>query len=385
MAKGLEDTAFYIYNRLAALNEVGGEPQQFGLSVDAFHQRNLDRHLHWPATLLATSTHDTKRSEDVRARMLAISEIPELWRRSLQRWRTVNRRWKKTVNESEAPDANEEYLLYQTLLGTWPVASNGRPVENVDTGYIERIQAYMTKALNEAKLNTSWIQPNEEWLAATRDFVAKILEASPKNKFLSTFLPVTEEIARLGAINSLAQTLLKLTSPGVPDIYQGNEVWNYSLVDPDNRRPVDYKTRAEMLSCLSSKTPEGLLQNWPDGRIKIFLTQGALRFRSDHVDLFRSGNYLPLRAIGTFADCGISFARQLDRDWVIVIVPRLASRIGFPPIGDRWKDTAIELPENSSLERGREIFTGRELSIQNRRIRLADAMSMLPFAMVTNL
>src|SRR6058998_374384 len=189
MAKGLEDTAFYIYNRLAALNEVGGEPQQFGLSVDEFHERNLDRHRNWPATLLATSTHDTKRSEDVRARMVAISEIPELWRRSLQRWRTVNRRWKKDVNELEAPDANEEYLLYQTLLGTWPIAGNGAPEQNVGLEYTQRIQAYMMKALNEAKLNTSWIQPNEEWLAATRDFVAKILEPSTKNKFLPTFLP----------------------------------------------------------------------------------------------------------------------------------------------------------------------------------------------------
>jgi (1->4)-alpha-D-glucan 1-alpha-D-glucosylmutase len=385
MAKGVEDTAFYIYNRLAALNEVGGEPQQFGLSVDAFHERNQDRHRNWPATLLATSTHDTKRSEDVRARMIAISEIPELWRRSLQRWRTVNRRWKKDVNESEAPDADEEYLLYQTLLGTWPVAANGAPMENVGNEYIERIQAYMTKALNEAKLNTSWIQPNEEWLAATRDFVAKVLEATPKNKFLPTFLPVAEEIARLGAINSLAQILLKLTSPGVPDIYQGNEVWDYSLVDPDNRRPIDYKVRAEMLSCLSSKTPEELLQNWPNGRIKMFLTQRALRFRNDHADLFRSGNYLPLRASGTFADCCISFARQLDRDWAIVIVPRLSSRIGFPPTGDRWKDTVIELPENLPDARAREMFTGHELSIQERQIRLADAMSILPFAIITNL
>src|SRR5205823_11733114 len=176
--------------------------------------------------------------------MLAISEIPDVWRRSLQKWRTVNRRWKKTVNESEAPDANEEYLLYQTLLGTWPVAANGAVEQKVDPEYVDRIQAYMTKALNEAKLNTSWIQPNEEWLAATRDFVAKILEPGTKNKFLPTFLPVAEEIARLGAINSLTQTLLKLTSPGVPDIYQGTEIWNLSLVDPANRRPVEYKMRA---------------------------------------------------------------------------------------------------------------------------------------------
>jgi len=384
MAKGLEDTMFYIYNRLAALNEVGGEPQLFGLSVDSFHERNLNRHRNRPATLLATSTHDTKRSEDVRARMLAISEIPELWRRSLQKWRTVNRRWKKEISESEAPDANEEYLLYQTLLGTWPVAPDGIPEGNVGGEYIERIQDYMTKALNEAKLNTSWIQPNEPWLAATRDFVGKILQPSAKNKFLSTFLPVAKEIARLGAINSLAQTLLKLTSPGVPDIYQGNEIWDYSLVDPDNRRPVDYKFRAEMLSCLSSKTPEELLQNWPDGRIKLFLTQRALQFRNEHFDLFRSGNYLPLRAAGELADYCIAFARQLERQIAVVIVPRLSSRFGFPPISKQWGDTAIELPEGLSFESGHEVFSGRELPIQNRQARLADAMSMLPFAMIGN-
>src|SRR5207248_5493642 len=215
MAKGLEDTVFYIYNRLAALNEVGGEPQQFGQSVETFHERNLARHRDWPATLLATSTHDTKRSEDVRARLISISEISELWRRALQRWRIANRRWKKMVNEAEAPDADEEYLLYQTLLGTWPIAADGAPEQNVGAEYVERIQAYMTKALNEAKLNTSWIQPNEEWLATTRDFVAKILEPSAKNKFLPAFLPVAEEIARYGATNSLSQTLIKLASPGV--------------------------------------------------------------------------------------------------------------------------------------------------------------------------
>ena len=384
MAKGLEDTVFYIYNRLAALNEVGGEPQQFGLSIDAFHQRNLDRHFNWPATLLATSTHDTKRSQDVRARMVAISEIPEGWRRSLPKWRMATRRWKKTVAETEAPDADEESLLYQTLLGTWPMNAKGTPEPKVGADYVQRIQNYMTKALNEAKLNTSWIQPNEEWLAATREFVAKILEPTSRNKFLPLFLPVAEQIARLGAINSLAQLLLKLTSPGVPDIYQGNEIWDFSLVDPDNRRPVDYKLRAEMLSCLSTKTPEELLQNWADGRIKMFLTQRALHFRSEHADLFRNGDYLPLRASGAFADCVIAFARKLDRQSVILIVPRLSSRVGFPPIGDKWKDTSIELPEGLLLERWRQIFTGHELWIKDRQIRLVDAMSMLPFAMIAN-
>jgi len=384
MAKGLEDTVFYIYNRLAALNEVGGEPQQFGLSVAGFHERNSDRHRNWPATLLATSTHDTKRGEDVRARMLAISEMPDVWRRSLQKWRTANRRWKKKVTDVEAPDANEEYLLYQTLLGTWPVELDGTPQSRLDADYVERIQNYMTKALNEAKLNTSWIQPNEPWLDATRDFVAKILEATSKNKFLPAFLPMVERIAQLGAINSLSQLLLKLTSPGVPDIYQGNEVWDFSLVDPDNRRPVDYKLRAEMLSCLSSKSPEDLMRNWPDGRIKMFLTQCTLRFRKEHADLFQNGDYLPLQAVGEYKDCCVTFARQLEWQIAVIVVPRLSSRVGFPPIGDQWKDTAIELPEGFPLEGCRDTLTGRELRIKDRQIPLANAMLKFPFAVVAN-
>src|SRR5881398_789958 len=385
MAKGLEDTVFYIYNRLAALNEVGGEPQQFGLNVAAFHERNIDRQHNWPASLLATSTHDTKRSEDVRARIVAISEIPELWRRSLQRWRAATRRWKRTINDVEAPDANEEYLLYQTLLGTWPMQPNGEPETTATPDYTERIQAYMAKALHEAKLNTSWIQPNEEWDAAMHDFVAKILDPSPRNKFIPVFVPVAKEIARLGAVNSLTQILLKLTSPGVPDIYQGNETWDYSLVDPDNRRPVDYNLRRQMLDMLPTATPDELMLAWPDGRIKLFLTQRVLRFRREQADLFQSGDYLPLRASGTFADCCVSFARRLVNKWIVVIAPRLSSRVGFPPIGELWKDTAIEFLETLSLKGGHDLFTCRPIPLRDREVKVADALSILPFAVITNL
>src|SRR6476646_6550719 len=328
MATGLEDTVFCIYNRLTGLNEVGGEPQHFGLSVESFHQRNVDRQCNWPATLLATSTHDTKRSEDVRARILAISEMPQLWRSSVPRWRTINRRWKRSVEESTAPDPNEEYLFYQTLLGSWPLGATDASAE-----YIERIQAYMAKALKEAKMNTSWIQPNEQWDSAMSDFVARVLDPSPKNKFLPTFLPVSEEIARLGAINSLSQVAIKLTVPGVPDIYQGNEIWNFSLVDPDNRRPVDYQQRRELLASLEKMAPEELLANWPDGRIKLFLTQRLLRFRRNNAELFRSGSYVPLTVTGEFADCCVAFAREHEGEWFVVIVPRLSSRVGFLPIG----------------------------------------------------
>jgi len=385
MAKGLEDTVFYIYNRLAALNEVGGEPQQFGQGVEAFQERNLARQRDWPATLLATSTHDTKRSEDVRARMAAISEIPELWRRSLQRWGTANRRWKRMVNDLEAPNANEEYLLYQTLLGIWPIQANGEAEPVPAPEYIERIQAYMAKALKEAKINTSWIQPNEQWDAAMHDFAARILEPSPRNKFLPLFLPAAKEIARLGAINSLTQTLLKLTSPGVPDIYQGTEIWEYSLVDPDNRRPVDYKMRQQMLERLSSVTPDELMKTWPGGRIKMFLIQRALRFRRKHPDLFQSGEYSSAHATGTFAECCVSFTRQLADKWIVVIGPRLSSRIGFPPVGELWKDTAIELPETLCLEKAHDLFTCRLLHLRDRHLVLARAFSVLPFAVITNL
>ncbi len=384
MAKGLEDTAFYIYNRLAALNEVGGEPQHFGIGLEGFHRCNLERQRDWPATLLATSTHDTKRSEDVRARMLAISEVPQLWRSSLQRWRVINKRWKRNLEDAAAPDANEEYLFYQTLLGTWPMDAAGRAEPAATAEYIERIQAYMAKALKEAKMNTSWIQPNEQWDAAMSDFVARVLDSSPKNKFVAAFLPVAEEIARLGAIKSLSQVALKLTVPGVPDIYQGNEVWDFSLVDPDNRRPVDYARRAEMLRSLEMASPADLLQQWPDGRIKLLLTQRLLRFRREHRLLFLHGTYSPLTVTGAFAESCIAFVREHEGKWIAVIAPRLSSRVGFPPIGEKWQDTTVELPASLSREGARELFTGRDLKLDGDALRLSDALAVLPCAVFEN-
>ena len=381
-AKGLEDTVFYIYNRLAALNEVGGEPQLFGLSVETFHERNLRRQRDWPASLLATSTHDSKRSEDVRARMLAISEIPPLWGRSLQKWRTTNRRFKKQIDDAEAPDAGEEYLLYQTLLGTWPVDLDGAPVPSAGPKFIARIQRYMAKALKEAKLNTSWIQPNENWDDAMQEFVARILEASPRNKFLPAFLPVAAEIARLGAINSLAQTAIKLTAPGVPDIYQGTEIWDDSLVDPDNRRPIDYARRRETLTQIDNVPANELMQCWPDGRIKMRLTQRLLHLRRENPELFREGIYEPINFGGAFADCAIGFVRRHRDRAIIVIVPRLSSRVGFPPIGDRWQDThVVPLAGVSNL---RDVFSDRKVRVEHSQLRLAVAMSQLPFAVFRN-
>ncbi|PYL02338.1 MAG: malto-oligosyltrehalose synthase, partial [Verrucomicrobia bacterium] len=353
MAKGVEDTVFYIYNRLAALNEVGGEPHFFGLSVEAFHQRNLQRQRDWPDSLVATSTHDTKRSEDVRARMLAISEIPQLWGRSLQKWRTANRRFKKQIDEAEAPDADEEYLLYQTLLGAWPINVDGVPAASVSTEFVSRIQGYMAKALKEAKLNTSWIQPNENWDNAMGDFVARILEESPRNKFLPAFLPVAEEIARLGAINSLAQITIKFTAPGVPDVYQGTELWDDSLVDPDNRRPVDYARRRKMLKEVEHVPPSDLMRCWANGRIG-----------------------------GAFADCAIGFVRRHQDRAIVVMVPRLSSRVGFPPVGESWQDTHANLASGPCGLH--DVFSDRELRAENSQLKLSEAMLQLPFAVFTN-
>jgi (1->4)-alpha-D-glucan 1-alpha-D-glucosylmutase len=385
MAKGFEDTVCYIFNRLSALNEVGGQPEQFGSGIEPFHRANQDRQRDWRGSLLATSTHDTKRSEDTRARIVAISEIPQTWRRLLQRARAVNRRFKQRFEELEAPDTNEEYLLYQTLLGTWPVDSSGNAERSASPEYIERIQNYMHKALNEAKLNTSWIQPNEEWLHATREFVGKIIDGSAKNKFLPLLFPVVEEIARLGAINSLTQTLLKLTSPGLPDIYQGNELWDFSLVDPDNRRPVDYELRQQILGAMRKVQPAALLQSWPDGCIKMFLIHRLLQFRRQHLDLFQHGTYLPLHASGRFAECCVGFVRELDGRWIGVIVPRLSSHVGFPPIGEKWQDTIIDLPEALTMKNVTDLFTGSQVRIDGRRLHVGDALSILPFAVVTNL
>ena len=240
----------------------------------------------------------------------------------------------------------------------------------------------MAKALKEAKMNTSWIQPNERWDSAMSEFVARVLDPSPKNKFLPTFLPVAEEIARLGAINSLSQVALKLALPGVPDIYQGNEIWNFSLVDPDNRQPVNYEQRRELLASLETAAPEELFQQWSDGRIKLLLTQRLLRLRREHEQLFKRGSYVPLSVTGEFADCCVAFAREHEGKWIAVMVPRLSSRVGFPPIGEKWKDTAVELPDSFLIEGASEIFSRRDLNERN--LRIAEAMVALPFAVYTN-
>src|SRR5690606_29956739 len=304
MAKGLEDTTFYIYNRLASLNEVGNEPRRFGTSVAGFHRANQERLKHWPHSMLATSTHDSKRSEDVRARITVLSELVDEGGRHLQRWARLNRHKKHEVEGLQAPSRNDEYLLYQTLIGAWPL-------EELDEQGLaelrERIDAYMLKAIREAKVHTSWINQNDAYEAAMSKFVAALFERGLEGPFLAELAPFARRLARYGLFNSLSQTLLKLTSPGVPDCYQGNEVWDFSLVDPDNRRPVDYGRRARLLAEVQALAPSDagsgsqvrkLLDTLDDGRAKLYLTWRLLQLRQSRPALFQEGEYLPLETVG---------------------------------------------------------------------------------------
>lgn len=375
MAKGLEDTAFYIFNRLVALNEVGGEPQRFGCAPEDFHHFNEHNAKHWPHTMLASSTHDTKRAEDARARIAALSELPIPWRQALRAWSALNRRHKTDIEGEEAPNANEEYLLYQILLGTWPERFGDLP-EAEHAIYVQRIADYMTKAINEAKVNSSWIQPNDAWVKAVRHFIEKILHrAKAKTAFWRVIQPLADQVAQLGAINSLSQTMLKLTVPGVPDIYQGNELWDYSLVDPDNRRPVDYALRKRLISKLDKADPAELLRDWRDGRIKLFITRAILRFRSEQPDLFAHGDYHAVKVTGEHAHLAVAFERVHEGQRVLIAVPRLTAPLGFPPVGDAWKDTAL------AAEGGewRELLTGRKLT----SLSLASLFADFPFAVLT--
>lgn len=354
-AKGVEDTSFYVFNRLVALNEVGGSPAATGSSIEVFHRQNAVRAAQFPHCMLATSTHDTKRSEDVRARLLIISEMADEWKSSLRRWQALNRKHRQSIEGEFAPDANEEYLIYQTLLGAWPM--EGLHDGNRE-GFIQRIQDYMLKALHEAKVNSSWLEPNAAWDAAVRDFAGALLSGDRRNRFPASFEPFAKRVAAHGAVNALAQTVLKLTSPGVPDCYQGSEMWDLSLVDPDNRRPVDYDTRSQGLASLAGAEPKELMEHWTDGRIKLLVTHRLLELRRSHASVFATGSYHPVTAEGAFSDKAVVFERRNDGQAVLVIVPRHAVALGFPPLGEVWQDTAVPISVDGA--RWRDVFTGRE-------------------------
>jgi (1->4)-alpha-D-glucan 1-alpha-D-glucosylmutase len=375
MAKGLEDTASYRYFPLSSLNEVGGDLWTFGINKDNFHKKNLERFDNWPHSMLATTTHDTKRSEDVRARINLLSEIPDQWDAVLYTWSQLNQKYKVKIDEESVPDSNEEYLLYQTLLGTWPF--NG-----IDEVYVKRVQSYMEKAIKEAKVNNSWINPNESYDEAVKLFIQKVCE---DRQFLESFAPFSSKIAEWGMLNSLSQLVLKLTSPGIPDIYQGNELWDFSLVDPDNRHPIDFSANKQKINHL--KNLEDCLKTPQDGRIKLFVTQKILQLRQRSPEVFAEGRYLILDVQGPKEEHVIAYARVFGTQAVLVLTSRFFTFFmkGFHDRKDFWSDDMfIKLPDELAKFEFRDIFTQRVFP-KNERMNLKAIFSEIPFAVLESL
>ncbi len=393
MAKGVEDTAFYVYNRLVSLNEVGGELDRFGVEPAELHQANEERLRRWPRSLLTTSTHDTKRSEDVRARISVLSELPAAWEAALAAMARAAQPFKTARDGPSAPDPNEEYLLYQTLLGTWPDGASQAPA-----AYVDRVAAYMRKATKEAKVNTSWVGADPAYDAAIERFVRGILgDGAPARAFLDALLPLAQKVAFFGRWGSLAQLVLKLGSPGVPDFYQGNELWDDSLVDPDNRRPVDFAPRRRALEDLLARQDEGiplvreLCRTAADGRIKLFVTRVGLTLRRRFPEAFAAtSGYLPIHAEGPGSDHLVAFARTSGGTVILVVAARLvARRMGGrlePPIGAVWSDARLRLPASLGAARYRDALTGAVIPIVGSGARAAlpldRALAELPFALL---
>ncbi len=397
-AKGVEDTAYYMYNRLISLNDVGGDPQQFGVTRATFHKRMQERQAYWPSSLSATSTHDTKRSEDARARINVLSEIPREWKTHVTRWAKFNKKYKTDVEGQPVPDRNEEYLLYQTLVGIWPLT----PLDDTQyRAFCDRIQGYMNKALKEAKVHTSWVNPDHAYEGAVQNFVESILDRVKPNPFLDDFLPFQERVAHSGMWNSLAQVVLKITAPGIPDFYQGSELWDFSLVDPDNRRPVDYEMRASMLADLQGaraacgpdprQLVRALLDQRTDGRIKLYTTMIALNYRRSNRMLFQNGEYIPLEGHGSKQDHLCAFARLRMEQAVVTVVPRLVASLTDdlkrPPVGsDTWADIWVLVPSWRPGSPYRNLFTGETWSSQTvgerQMLPVADVLRECPVALL---
>jgi (1->4)-alpha-D-glucan 1-alpha-D-glucosylmutase len=360
-AKGLEDTAFYRYNVLVSLNEVGGDPSRIGRSPEDFHDANLHRARKWPFEMIATATHDTKMGEDVRARINVLSEFPDDWGREVARWMRINRVHRSIVDGEPAPDRVDEYRLYQVLIGSWEPKASEPSVT-----FVERIREYMVKAAREAKVHTSWLTPNQSYEDGLTGFISRILGAASGAKFLSAFLPFQQRIAMLAVTNSLAQVVLKVGSPGVPDFYQGTELWDLTLVDPDNRRPVDFAARQRELAAMEETPVDELLARWNDGRIKLFVTTRALRLRRELAHVFAGGEYVPLASEVSVPGGLVAFARIAGNDAAIAVAPRLVSALSvegkiFPLGGDCWMTSRVMLPDGLRHRTFRNIFTGTEI------------------------
>lgn len=384
MAKGIEDTAFYRYYPLSSLNEVGSDLYSFGTPLDTFHKANLERLEFWPHSLLASSTHDTKRGEDVRARLNVLSEIPQEWAAALKHWSQLNEKHKVTLEDEIVPDPNEEYLLYQTIVGTWPLEVMDASTHKI---YISRIQKYMEKAVKEAKIHSSWLNPDQEHDQALSQYIDRILENRSENVFLQELKKFTPSISTWGLLNSLSQTLLKLTSPGIPDIYQGNEIWDFSLVDPDNRRPVDYHKRQSLLQAISETTNiEELLTQPQDGRMKLFLIHKILQFRKTQPQLFDEGIYVPLKVQGSLNAHVIAYARVHQSQIAMIITTRFYSTLmkdfHDPKREDLWKDTYLELPVEFSDCRFINLLNQESIAAEKSHIRLDPLLKKFPMALL---
>jgi (1->4)-alpha-D-glucan 1-alpha-D-glucosylmutase len=354
MAKGVEDTAFYNFNRLISLNEVGGNPGEFSIGPATFHELCANRQANHPRSMLASSTHDTKRSEDVRARISVISEIPDQWSAAVARWSEANEKYRTKT----CPDRNTEYFLYQTMLGAWPIGTG-------------RLLPYMEKAIREAKSQTNWLAPNEPFETTTRHFIEAIYA---DREFLLDFEAFVERVILPGRINALSQVLLKLTAPGIPDTYQGTELWDLSLVDPDNRRPVDYALRRRLLAELPSLCVDSIWQRIDEGLPKLWTIWHALRLRGERTKAFGAeGKYTPLAVKGPKQEHAIAFQRG---DEIAVIATRLSVKLGNDAQpGDEWGDTAVELGAGNWTD----VLTGRRVTDG----RLKEILKPLPVALLT--
>lgn len=400
-AKGVEDTVYYRYHRLISLNEVGGDPDQFGLSVEEFHRRMRDRQTRWPYGLSASSTHDTKRSEDVRARINVLSELPQEWKSRIGRWSRLNRAHRRDIDGERIPDRNDEYLLYQTLIGAWPL----EPLtDEAYRNFCDRIQRYMHKAVHEAKVHSSWVNPSPTYDQALWSFVETVLDRVPANRFLEDFLPFQARVARYGLYNSIAQVLLKITAPGVPDLYQGAELWNFHLVDPDNRGPVDYVARASALDELRATIERigpdraafvrSLFEQPEDGRVKLLTLMLGLEQRRCRPELFQLGDYLPLECGGNKKQHLCAFARVRDRQAVMTVVPRLIAAVApdekqLPTGPSIWEDSWVAVPPWPTLGEYRHVLTGEIFaaeSVNSRRVLpLSQVFGHCPVALLERL
>ncbi len=387
-AKGIEDTAFYVYNRLLSLNEVGNDPGRFGLSSDQVHAYLLDRQRRWPYALSPLSTHDTKRSEDVRARLNVLSELPEEWRRALARWSRLSEPHRRRVDDLLVPDANEECFLYQTLIGAWPLEPY---TPETYATFVTRIGKYMEKALREAKVHTSWTKPNEAFESAIQSFISTILDPDLSAAFVHDITAFQRRISHFGLLNSLSQTLVRLAAPGVPDTYQGTELWDFSLVDPDNRRPVDYAQRRQMLDELqeqfktaTASLARRLIEHRQDGRAKLWLIQRVLMARRAHPELFTTGRYVPLDVSGPKREHVFAFARAKGKTVAVVCVPwtltRLTPDLIHLPLGSEiWGPTAIHLPRELAGE-FENLLTTKPVTVREGAIDVAELLEDFPVA-----